>query len=263
MSSLDLSRELRGTDSAGRLIGLEQRLKDPGRIEARVAEDLRVKGRTADEALAIITDRTRFSFCYPYDGYQPGILADVAALRSRGFAEVERRNLWEAAVRLGTVSVWRAPGSGELFEVQFHTALSHSVRERSFPLYARLRSAEPDDATRTELQALSRALCWSGPVLPDRAPWLSRPGGMPHRVAYYAIIDALSSRESPAGVLRRVMHPGGQRDEAFGYDLAWRHTFLLYSAERGNLDNKLRQISGIEAARIVAGVRAAVAAAAS
>jgi len=184
MSSLDLWQELRGTESAGRLTGREHRLKDPGRIDARVAEDVRVKGRTVDEALA----------------------------------------------------------------------------ERSFPLYARLRSAEPDDETRAELQALSRALCWSGPVLADR-PF--RLGGLAHRVAYYAIIDALSSRESPAAVLRRVMHPDGQRDEAFGHDLAWRHTFLLYSAERGNLDNKLRQISGIEAARIVGRVRAAAAAAAS
>jgi hypothetical protein len=264
MSSLDLWQELRGTESAGRLTGREHRLKDPGRIDARVAEDVRVKGRTADEALAAITDRIRFSFCYPSDGYLPGMRADVAELRSRGFTEVERRNLWDAAVRLGTVSVWRAPVSGsepgELVEVQFHTALSQSVRERSFPLYARLRSAEPDDETRAELQALSRALCWSGPVLPGR-PF--RPGGMAHRVAYYAIIDALSSRESPTGVLRRVMHPDGQRDEAFGHDLAWRHTFLLYSAERGNLDNKLRQINGIEAARIVGRVRTAAAAAAS
>lgn len=265
MSSLDLSRELRGTDSAGRLTGLEQRRKDPERTEARVAEDVRVKGRTVAEALAAITDRTRFSFCYPPDGYLPGIRADAVELRSKGFTEVERRNLWDAAVRLGTVSVWRAPDSaaepGELFEIQFHTALSQSVRERSFPLYARLRSAEADDATRLELQALSRAICWSGPgvsALPDRP---SRPGGMPHRVAYYAIMDALSSRESPAGVLRRVTHPGGQRDEAFGHDLAWRHTFLLYSAERGNLDNKLHQISGIEAARIVDRVRAAAGAA--
>jgi len=264
MSSLDLWQELRGTDSAGRLTGLEQRLKDPERIEARVVEDMRVKGRTADEALAAITDRTRFSFCYPSDGYLPGMLADVAALRSLGFAEVERRNLWEAAVRLGTVSVWRAPAAGsepgELVEIQFHTALSLSARERSFPLYAKLRSAEPDDAARLELQALSRAICWSGAVQPPARP--SSAGGMPHHVAYYAIIDALSSRESPAGVLRRVIREGGQRDEAFGHDLAWRHTFLLYSAERGNLENKLRQISGIEAARIVARVRETAAAAA-
>jgi hypothetical protein len=31
MSSLDLWQELRGTESAGRLIGREHRLKDPGR----------------------------------------------------------------------------------------------------------------------------------------------------------------------------------------------------------------------------------------
>jgi hypothetical protein len=261
MSSLNLWQELRGTDSAGRLTGLEERLKDPERIEARVVEDMRVKGRTAEEALASITDRTRFSFCYPSDGYLPGMLADVAALRSLGFAEVERRNLWEAAVRLGTISVWRAPGTGDLIEIQFHTALSLSARERSFPLYARLRSAEPDDAARMELQALSRAICWSGAIQPDPRPSSTR--GLPHHVAYYAIIDAVSSRESPAGVLRRVIHAGGQRDEAFGHDLEWRHTFLLYSAERGNLENKLRQISGIEAARIVTRVREAAAAAAS
>ena len=59
MSSLDLWQELRGTESAGRLTGREHRLKDPGRIDARVAEDVRVKGRTAGEALAAITDRIR------------------------------------------------------------------------------------------------------------------------------------------------------------------------------------------------------------
>jgi hypothetical protein len=36
-------------------------------------------------------------------------------------------------------------------------------------------------------------------------------------------------------------HKSGLRDEAFGYDLAWRPTFLFYSAERGNLDNQMHQ----------------------
>jgi hypothetical protein len=39
-----------------------------------------------------------------------------------------------------------------------------------------------------------------------------------------------------------IGHEGGQWDEAFGYDLAWQHTFLLYSAEHGNLDNRLHEI---------------------
>jgi hypothetical protein len=61
MSSLDLWQELRGTESADRLTGREHRIKDPGRIDARVAEDVRVKGRTADEALTVSTDRIRFA----------------------------------------------------------------------------------------------------------------------------------------------------------------------------------------------------------
>ena len=85
---------------------------------------------------------------------------------------------------------------------------------------------------------------------------------MAHASPTDAIIDALSSRSRWLGAARG-MHSGGQRDEAFGLDLAWRHTFLLGSAERGNLDNKLRQVSGIEAARIVGRVRTAAAATAS
>jgi hypothetical protein len=112
MSSLDLWQELRGTESAGRLTGREHRLKDPGRIDARVAEDVRVKGRTADEALAAITDRIRFSFCYPSDRYLPGMRADVAELRSRDFTEVEHRNLWEAAVRPGNGQRLAGAGTG-------------------------------------------------------------------------------------------------------------------------------------------------------
>ena len=56
-------------------------------------------------------------------------------------------------------------------------------------------------------------------------------------------------------MLRRIEHEGGERDEAFGRDLAWRPTFLLYSAERGNLDNDMLEISEDEADRIVARVR--------
>lgn len=61
--------------------------------------------------------------------------------------------------------------------------------------------------------------------------------------------------DEPAGLLRRIEHAGGQRDEAFGYDLAWRHMFLLYSAGRGNLDNRMHEIGQDEADRIEARIR--------
>jgi hypothetical protein len=82
---------------------------------------------------------------------------------------------------------------------------------------------------------------------------------MAEQIMYYAIIDDLSSRDQPAGVIRRIKHDGGQRDEAFGRDLVWSHSSLLYSAERGNLDNEFVEIGEEEAERIVARIRASVA----
>lgn len=82
---------------------------------------------------------------------------------------------------------------------------------------------------------------------------------MPDKVTYYAIIDDLSSRERPAGVLRRVyLETGGRQDEAFSRDLVWKRTTLLVSAERGDLKNEFIEITEDEANQIVDRIRAKV-----
>jgi len=78
---------------------------------------------------------------------------------------------------------------------------------------------------------------------------------MAETTTYYAIVNDFSSREDPFGVIRRVKHDGGQRDEVFSRDLTWKHTSLLYSAERGDLTNDMIPISEEEADRIVARIR--------
>jgi hypothetical protein len=78
---------------------------------------------------------------------------------------------------------------------------------------------------------------------------------MVEQVTYYAIVDDYSSQREPAGVLRRIKHGGGQRDEAFGRDLQWGRTSMLYSYERGNRDNDFYPISEDEAMRIVDRIR--------
>jgi hypothetical protein len=78
---------------------------------------------------------------------------------------------------------------------------------------------------------------------------------MEQKVTYYAVVDDFSSREEPAGVIRRIEHDGGERDEQFGYDLAWTRSPLLYSYERGNGDNEIYEISEDEANRIVDRIR--------
>jgi hypothetical protein len=80
---------------------------------------------------------------------------------------------------------------------------------------------------------------------------------MPDEVTFYAIVDNLSSRERPAGVLRRTYtEAGGRRDEAFSRDLVWKSTALLVSAERGDLKNQFIEITEDEANQIVDRIRA-------
>lgn len=81
---------------------------------------------------------------------------------------------------------------------------------------------------------------------------------MATKVTYYAIVDDLSSREEPAGVLRRIEHEGGEHDEAFTRSLEWKRSASLYSYERGNADAEFYEISEDEANRIVARIRRTV-----
>jgi hypothetical protein len=55
----------------------------------------------------------------------------------------------------------------------------------------------------------------------------------------------------PAGVLRRIEHENGERDEAFTRDLEWKRSSSLYSYERGNMDAEFYEITEDEANQIV------------
>jgi hypothetical protein len=78
---------------------------------------------------------------------------------------------------------------------------------------------------------------------------------MAEKITYYAIIDAFSSRDRPAGVLRRVENDEGEIDEVFSRNLKWEFSPLLYAAERGDLANDFVPISEEEASRIVERLR--------
>jgi hypothetical protein len=79
---------------------------------------------------------------------------------------------------------------------------------------------------------------------------------MAEKITYYAIIDEFSSRDRPAGVLRRVENDEGEIDEVFSRNLKWEFSPLLYSAERGDLANDFVPIGEEEASRIVERIRA-------
>jgi hypothetical protein len=250
----DIWETLADAGLTGRFVGVEERLKAPARVDAKIREDARVKGSLPDLALAAVTDAVRYTLVYPDAGYTAGVQADAERFAALGCELIDRMAGPRSRAQTGVTTVWRAPANLSLFEVQFHSPVSHSARERSFPLYARLREAQPGDPERAELAAALRAIYYvgAGGPLPVRR---ARARSERERITYYAVRDPTSTAERPAGLARRIEHHLGQRDEAFGYDLTWRHTFLVYAAERGSLDNRLVQISGNEAARLVALIR--------
>jgi hypothetical protein len=78
---------------------------------------------------------------------------------------------------------------------------------------------------------------------------------MTDKITYYAIVDEITSRERPAGVLRRIENEEGEVDEVFSRNLRWEFSPLLYSAERGDVANEFVEIDEDEAERIVARIR--------
>ena len=81
---------------------------------------------------------------------------------------------------------------------------------------------------------------------------------MPDKVTYYAVVNDLSSREKPSGVFRRTYTEDGRLDEAFTRNLVWERSWLLVSAERGDLANEFIEITEDEANQIVERIRARV-----
>ena len=81
---------------------------------------------------------------------------------------------------------------------------------------------------------------------------------MPTKITCYAIVNEFSSRQRPGGVIRRVHDDEGQEDQTFTRNLKWEFTPLLYSHERGNMDNQLYEISEDEANQIVERIRRTV-----
>lgn len=70
---------------------------------------------------------------------------------------------------------------------------------------------------------------------------------------YYEITDEFSTRDRPAGVLRRIRDDGRHRDEAFGRNLAWGPAADRYPGDPpADKSGELTEITREVAERIIA-----------
>jgi hypothetical protein len=149
-------RRIEAEDPDRHLVGLEHRLKGKDRLTEKIEEAVEERGHTAGEALSLVKDAIRYTFCYPDDRYTEGLLADCERLEDAGFERYDRRNSWEQLEYKGINTRWRVPGSGQVFEVQFHTQASLDGKEETHWAYEKLRCLPENDEEVRELRAYQR-----------------------------------------------------------------------------------------------------------
>ena len=159
-------KRIEAEDPERRLAGIGNSLKGKDRLTEKVSEAVNERGRTVDQAFAMVKDAIRYTFCYPDDRYAEGVHADCGRLESAGFQRVDRRNLWDGVEYKGVNSRWRVPDSGQLFEVQFHTQASLDAKEETHGAYEQIRSLPDDDAEVGKLHTYQREVTAKIPIPP-------------------------------------------------------------------------------------------------
>ncbi|WP_405613836.1 hypothetical protein [Streptomyces sp. NBC_00076] len=133
-------QSIAGRVDNGKLIGLEYRLKGEDSLKRKLATDmLEDIGVDHGRVLGDIKDSIRYTMEVPADRYTHGVQQAVDDLQAKGFENVTFKNTWDSAGYKGINSTWRDPTSGQVFELQFHTADSFTAKMDGHVLYEKER----------------------------------------------------------------------------------------------------------------------------
>lgn len=157
-------RRIEAEDPDRHLAGLEHRLKGRDRLAEKVEFDIQKKGLTVEQAIGNVKDAIRYTFSYSEGRYTAGVHADMERLKAEGFELVERRNSWPQEQYKGLNSRWRVPGSGQMFEVQFHTQASFEAKQETHWAYEKLRVGVPTPTEQRELEDFQKRVTARVPV---------------------------------------------------------------------------------------------------
>jgi hypothetical protein len=160
-------RRIEAEDPERHLAGLKNRLKGKDRLTEKVVNAMSEQpDLTCEDALALVKDCIRYTFQYKDDRYTEGVYADCQRLDQWGFERVDRRSTWDSEDYRGINSRWRVPGSGQVFEVQFHTPASLDAKEETHAAYEKLRDPATPKEEQDQLAKYQRKVNSRVPVPP-------------------------------------------------------------------------------------------------
>lgn len=171
--------------SHAELIGFDQRLKSPDSLKRKVATWMHESpGQSVDTSLGMINDAVRYTLQWPAGKYSQGVHTAAGLLSAWGNDSTRWANTWNRTTGYKAInSAWRAPRSGQLFEVQFHTPQSKAAQLQTHKLYEEQRLPGTPPARVRELQQQQNAIFAAVPVPAGAERLTARPTGWPTRPA--------------------------------------------------------------------------------
>jgi hypothetical protein len=157
-------RAIESQDPDRPLIGFEHRLKGRDRIKAKVDGMIKESGFSPEQAVSRVPDAIRYTFQYQEARYTQGVLADIARLKDEGYELGKLKNSWSYDQYKGINSQWIEPGTGQRFEVQFHTRISFEAKQLTHGAYERLRTQRADAFEELVLEAFQKKVTAEVPV---------------------------------------------------------------------------------------------------
>jgi hypothetical protein len=115
-------------------------LKDPDSFKEKFADLIsRNPDKHYGELAHEIHDAIRYTFICTVENYTDGMWDAHGKVEEAGYKLEVRRNSWEREEYKGINSHWLDPTSGQLFEIQFHTKQSWDAKQKTHPVYERIK----------------------------------------------------------------------------------------------------------------------------
>ncbi|HEX5300434.1 MAG TPA: hypothetical protein VFW50_25895 [Streptosporangiaceae bacterium] len=159
-------RAVESQDPDRQLIGFDDRRKGRDRIKEKICGMIRELNFTPAEAVSLVPDAIRYTLQYREGRYTQGVREDIERLKGQGFELHKLKNSWAAEEYKGINTQWIEPGSGQRFEVQFHTRISFEAKQLTHTAYERLRTQQADEFEKMVLKAFQRKVSAEVPVPP-------------------------------------------------------------------------------------------------
>ena len=150
-------RSIESQDPDRHLIGFEHRLKGHDRIKEKVCDnDQGVLSYSSRRSCVAVPDTIRYTFQYREARYTQGVWSDIERLKGEGFKLHKLKNSWSGEEYKGINSQWIEPGTGQRFEVQFHTRISFEAKQLTHNAYERIRTKQADVFEELVLEAFQK-----------------------------------------------------------------------------------------------------------